>query len=748
MNIAMLIFVILAFVVLLCCVVQFVYNLAKYRYIGNTYIYVAIIFGLCYFASLLINIDNGFTNLAIPIGTSIFDAIKMAIVAFERETISGYFAGDTLSFWFAVAYLATSLMTFAFLSASVILSVITIVWNTACRTWNRFSHNSNIYYIFTDPHVSVSVRLAQELIKNKKNQPRNAVTVFVTRSSLKTQEGNEFRDSLIAKGIQVKAENFTRKLADKIIKKYLPRYFRPCMCKKCIFHKNVFIYCMFSDDETPTKVAGNFEESIKDNRTFKKLFNKPELSKEELDKLEKFKIYITYQDNDIDLIHNYSQNTMHIISTLSQYDMVSSEFMLENPISRFIDLNTIKADPQYNNQSMHVTFFGLGMINRPIFEKMTHAYQLWGDNVNKVNYHIIDREGKSLEENCNNLYTDPNGKLFLYSVDHDCDGEDLFEYEVIDRFVERIKDKEHRFDVNGFELFIISLKTTNSDIKVARNLRKALLKYVDKEKLRKTVIFLRIGEEEIVERLENIEYSDFIKQENLNPLDKEYKGAAPLVAYGENALMPKFITDHYTEIINNGIIASYAYNVRDETTTSFSENDAKFLEARKDWLKKNNKKAFIKNIFVAFGLDVKKTLLKCHNLTDVEAIFGDQSEKRYLDYKIDNDILIKLASLEHNRWMATNYLTEKSRPLDVDDKFPNFLKLNAKYIAEDPESSFVRHIDDYTKHVCMITNSDLQKLYLVCKENGLQEDGLKLVFLNDIRPIQKYFEFIFNKNKQ
>ena len=745
----MLIFIILAFAVEFCAVFQFLYNLIRYKYLGNTYIYVGIVFSFCLFSSLLININNGVTHPFVSIGASIFDSIKMAVAAFERETISGYFGGDGLSITFGVAYIITSIVTFGFISISVILSIAKIFANTIARTKNRLSKGSIIHYIFTDPHVSVSVRLAQELLKKKEGQPKNAVTVFVTRSSLKTQEGNEFRDSLIAKGIQVKAENFTKNLADKIIKKYFPRYFK----KPCPFNKNVYIYCMFSDDETPTKVASNFEESIQENKTFIDLMNrKDSLTKEELDNLEKFKIFITYQDNDIDFLHGYSKNTLHIINTLSQYDMVSSEFMLENPINRFVDLNTISAEK--DNQSMHVTFFGLGMINRPIFEKMTHAYQLWGDNINKINYHIIDRDAKSKAENCSNLYTDPKGKVFLYSVDYACDGEDLFEYEVIDRYVKSIKDKDNRFNAEGFELFVISLKNTNSDLKVAKNLKKALLKYVDKEKLKKTVIFLRIGEEEVALRLEKSDQKDFMKQEELDILNPNYKGVAPLVSFGENALMPQFISDHYSEIVRTGIVSNYAYEIQDnEESSSLTETDEKYLMVRRKWLK-SNKFGFIKNTFVAFGIETKKALLNCQNLDDTQKVFGDKSEKRYLDYNIKDDKLIKLANLEHNRWMAANYLLEKAQPLDNDDTFPNFLKANAKYLAykADPENvekeDFVTKIDDGTNHVCMLNNNDLMKLYLFCKKHNLQEEGFKLVFLNDIKPIQKYFEIMFNKNKQ
>ncbi len=751
-DIIMLIYIALSVIAEAIVIVLLTINLYKYKYVGNNYISAGIVAAFCLFASLIINLSNANLPAGIPvaIATSVFDTIKMAVAAFEKETISGYFSdGNWIHFVFGIAYILSSIITFGLISISVILSVAKILSNGFERNKKRLTNGSNIHYIFTDANVGISVRLAEELNKDKEGEPKNAVTVFVTRASLKTQEGTEFRDALIGKGIQVKAENFTKNLADKIIKKYLPKF-----CKGT-FNKNVYIYCMFSDDDTSTRVANNFEASINENQDFIAFRDRDKKSfkKEELDCFERFRIFITYQDNDIDLIHDYSQNTLHIINTLSQYDMVSSEFMLENPITNFIDLSKITTEK--DNKCMHVTFFGLGMINRPIFEKMTHAYQLWGDNINKVNYHIIDREANEKALNCQNMYTDPNGKLFLYDVEPACDGEDLFEYEVIDRYIQTIKDKPNRFNEEGFELFIISLKNTNSDLKAAKNLKRALLKYINesrdsdetkdkvKKTLKKTVIFLRIGEEEVAQRLEKTMKDDFVSQKNLNILDPKYNNRAPLVVYGENALMPKFISSHYANIIMTGIVSSYAYHVQDKETFSTSEDDPEYLEIRREWLE-NDKYGFIKNTVVTFGLDIKKTILGCQNLDDVKAIFADTKEnpykKRYMKYDIEKDKLIKIASLEHNRWLAATYFMDRCMPLDDvvegEKAFQNFVNNN-----------YGRKADGNTKHVCMLTNADLMKLYLFYKEKDKEEEGFKTVFLNDIKPIQKYFEIIYTDNK-
>lgn len=769
MNIFFLIFVVVALVVETITIIYFLHGLRHYKYVGNTYIYVAIMFGLCLLASLAVNFKDGIGNFIVPASSAIFEAFKMLLLAFEKESINAIFTSDNtwegLRIAFAIVYVLTSLISFAFLSMTVVLTFAKIFANSIARSKNARAENSDIHYIFTDAQVSVSVHLAEELIKeiDKEEEKKlmeqgiapkkNAVTVFVTRSSLKTQEGTEFRDALVAKGIQVKAENFTTNLAEKIIKDYFPKYFK----EKKPFNKNVYIYCMFSDDATSTLVANNFEAAIQKNETFIELKNKKALSKEELDKLNKFRIFVTYQDNDIDLIYNYSGKTMHIISTLSQYDMVSSEFLLENPITNFVDIKSLSCET--NNRGMHVTFIGLGMINRPILEKMTHAYQLIGDNVNKVHYHILDRDADEKAKNCQNAFTDKDGALFLYSVDSACSGEDLFEYETIDRYIKSLADqekaekedkslkdeeKQHRFTKDGFELFIISLKNTNFDMKVAKDLRRALFKYFGEDRLAKTIIFLRIGEEEVAKRVLESD-STFIKQADANLLNGTLKVAAPCVAYGENALMPKFIADHYNKIIDVGIVSSYAYQIQDKEGFDLKDDDHDFLNIRQEWLQKD-KADFIKNIAVAYGIETKITLLECPDLKTVIAKFGTVDATRYEKYDT-NDVIIKLANLEHNRWLAATYFNEKSIPLDDDDNFAKFLALNTGY-NDNSGKDLKSKSDNKTRHACMVSNQRLRKLYDVCKANGYSKGGIKLVFLNDIKPIQKYFELIYNRQEE
>lgn len=758
-NILFLAFVIIAIGTITGILIHFIRELKRYKYVTNTYVLVLIMLGVCLIGSLVLNFNVDFTNVASPILNSFFDVAKMAVFAVDKDTINSAFANPDVWFWlqivYAVVYLLTSLVTFAFLSTTIILQFGSIFFNAINTMKNNRTEDSDIHLIFTESQVSVSVHLAEELLKaneeedGKKITKKNAVTVFVTRSSLKTQEGTEFRDALIGKGIQVKAQNFTKNLAEKIIKDYFPKYFR----EKKPFTKNVYIYCMFSDDSMSTLVANNFEEAITNNDTFTLLKNK-QLTKYELDQLDKFRIYVTYQDNDIDLIYNYSGKTMHIISTLSQYDMVSSEFLLENPISNFVDINSLSIDS--DNRAMHVTFVGLGMINRPIFEKMTYAYQLMGDNVNKINYHILDREADEKVKNISNMFTDKNNDLLLYTVDGGCTGEDLFEYETIDRYIKSLKeredlekenpeiaekDKAHRFEDNGFELFIVSLKNGNFDTKVAKDLRKALFKYFGEERLSKTIIFLRIGEETVAKRIIEDD-STFIEQKAAKLVGCSLNVVAPFVVYGENALMPNFIANHYNDINDVGVVSSYAYEIQGLEKSDLNDEDEDYLKVRQNWLTKNKRK-FIKNISVAYSLETKKVLLKMNSLKDVEERFGVLDAERYEKYDI-SDPVIKLANLEHNRWMAATYLNEKSIPFADDDNFLSFLNLNKGF--EDGENKDLNtKMDDETRHVCMISNQRLRKLYDKCLEKGYKKAGLKLVFLNDILLAKKYFELVYNR---
>lgn len=683
--------------ILIFLLIKFFYNLVKYKFVGNRYFYVIISFLICLGLSLFVNFSNKNANVLIPIGSSVLDAVKMVVLSFNAEKLTVFYKATFFDIFFIVQYVFASVVTFVFLSLSVVLSFFKSFASSATSWKRKHGKNAKIYYIFTDSKVTVSLKLAKELLEKKEGEKGNAVTLYVSTASLKTQEGTEFRDMLLGNKIHVRAEAFSEKLAAKFVEKYF----------KKDSDKEVVIYCMFSNNDAATALANNFQAALRKNELFNELndklqpqfnafkehYNYDDVSFKGIDKsvLDKFKIFVTYHDTDIDLIYKYSKNTLHIINTLSQYDMISSRFLFDYPIIKFVDFGKIQNEK--NVDSMHVTFFGLGSVNRPIFEKMTYAYQLWGDNVHKVHYHIVDRNASSKVEAITNEYTSKSKEKFhpfIYDVDGALDGQDLTEYEVIDKYVKEIKEGDNRFKSEGFEMFVVSFGNTNADLMAAINLRNALVKYVDGEKLKKTYIFVRRSDGEAISECDLPDSAPRIIFDKGFNFDN--KKPVPIVIYGDNALMPTYIKEHYNRIIKCGIESEYAYAV----CHYLEDKDADLEELKEKveylWLDKD-KLDVLKNTRVVYTLDSKEALLKLASEAQIKEM---EKAETYEKYDVKNPI-IKIANLEHNRWLATNYLLLKSKPLD----FKTYLDGNHDKTKRNEEHA----------HVCMVTNEGLRKLY-------------------------------------
>ena len=732
MDILMLLLTILSFAAIIGCAAFFIHNIRRYKYIGNSYIYVVIMFTFCLCFSLYINLHLPHNSYIAPIAASLFESFKMAVMNFEKSKIDAYFSSDILSKVFGCAYILTSLVTFAFVSISIVLAFIK-TFGIGIGQWFR-RHNKKqetIHFIFTDPKVSISVKLAEELNNSKTNNGcKNAVSIFLTSSSLKTQEGSEFKNMLISKGIHVRNEDFSEKLCKKIFGKYFDRQFKKCERRK----KQVKIFCMFSSDEASTQMANYFYEAISTNENFIKIKNQidneSKIENEQnkhlrdtnydlvnISPLSSFQVFITYQDADIDIIHNYSKDTLHIINTLSQYDMISCEFLLDNPITNFIDLKEINSS---DNQTMHVTFLGLGVINRPIFDKMTYSYQLWDDNINKIHYHILDKKADELVNSCSNEFTQPpqGYRPFLYSVDGACDGENLYDYQVLDNYIKGLlkDEKQTRFNPSGFELFIVSLQNTNADLMVAYNLRRAIQKYISVDRLKKTYIFVRIGEPYIADKLQQAKIIN-----RTIDLNADGKQLPQIICYGNNALMPQFIENHYNKIINYGILADYAYELTQLEQDQLAKKEELYKKVKVRWLTKT-KREVLENTPIAFSLKTKEALFKGIEKSDLFKQFEDAD---YQNIDLEKNLILKLATLEHNRWLATKWINDKCTALDMNEYIE---KKKTKNVSK-------------TCHVCMVSNAGLRKIYDECTKNGKEDiDALNLVFKNDITLMQRFYE--------
>ena len=715
-------------------IIHFIRNLKKYDYLGNVYFYIIIAYCLCLMFALYANfrpVSTPSTTISLNIdGTtysgeiiqpassqngfvifvsSLFDALKMMAVAFDRSVVNAFVNKGSVYSVFGIYYAVVSFFALITTSITTILFVSKSFGAKITNFFRSLDKSRNVYYIFSDPQVPQSIKLANELKKGDgKSKKGNIVKMYIQSSSLKTQAGTEYRDALKNAGLDVRSEPFSSKLCAKIFNKHFNPLFKGNKNKK---HREVVVFGLFSNDALSTELAINFTKAINDNNfektkngkkfkgnnaNFKVLFQKytdekfdintadNEQIKDDFEKLNHFRVFVTYQDADIDLNHNFSGRTLHIVNTLSQYDMISSEFVLTNPITNFIDIKEINTS---KDKSLNVTFLGLGKVNAPIFEKLTYAYQLWGNNKFLINYHILDKNANSLVENYSNEFTNFNKKEetskdylekpCLYNIEADCDGKDLSSFEVLSNHIKNIANKDGRFANPGFEMFVISLRNTNTDVDVALNLRKALLKNIDNEKLTKTVIFVRIADQSIIDTLES-ENNYVIKQSELNEYKlgnlvnkKGNKIIVPIIVFGQNAMMSRFVEDHYSVLTNLGICTQKAYN--NEITDEKLKDTKTYL----DWIK-SKKIDVLSNVATVYSLKTKLEIFgyryidNFENKEDIvlatagclEAINKekDACEKGFttITSEKDGSKLMMLAELEHKRWVATSYLYNKA----------------------------------------------------------------------------------------
>lgn len=492
------------------------------------------------------------------------------------------------------------------------------------------------------------------------------------------------------------------------------------------------------------------------------------LIKTYLRKLDNFKVFVTYQDADMDLINNFSGRTLHIVNTLSQYDMISSEFILNNPIQNFINIKTLDGSKL---DSLNISFLGFGKVNRPIFEKMTFAYQLWGDKKYLINYHILDAKANECVKAYSNEFTkeqkdkekDYLEKPVLYHIDAVCDGEDLSSYETIDKHVLEISKGKYRFEDPGFEVFVISLCNTHTDIKVALQLRQALIKHIKPTKLNKTIIFVRVGSESIGNAFKEQNSGFVVDQKTLSETRLEgLTQIVPIVLFGQNTTMSSFVKQHYETLNKLSFYSLKAYK------SDIKDEDRKTRASQADWIT-DKKTIALGNIGPVYALKTKLEIFGVphnknfevaddlkndtkHLLTEIESLqktceanFGQVYSSEYK--------LMKLAELEHNRWLAATYLYYKPTRMSVSKYFAmNEDQFNGKRFKSRDAGT--------TIHICMTTNQGLKDLYkmleekskntnIVKKENKTKfdEESIKLVFRNDIEQLKEALKY-FNDDKK
>ena len=618
-----------------------VLNLIRYKFLGNKYVYVAISFVCVFLYAFYTNNHDGVTFLGVL--NSIFDSFKGAVGSVDKDKLAFLFDENGkeviyLGTLFKNAYTATSLITLAYLSIALILSFIRAFKNAANNKFNHWFTGKDVYYIFTDSRNETALPLAKNLIEDGQHK---STCIFVSRGSLKTQEGNEFKDMLVGKKINVRAENFSEKFCEKIFKK---SYF---WIRHNPFKKNrrYYIYLLFSNDETTTNVANCFKKAIINNRSFKKCFQvvnegQKLLDDEKYNQLERIRVLITYQTTDLDLLHDYSGATLHIMSSLSKYDMISNRFLFDNPISNFVNLK--KLGIEKDNKHMHVTFLGFGSVNRPIFEKMTYSYQLFGDNINKVNYHILDLNSESQVKAFENEYTDRKSPLFLYSVEACCDGQDLREYETIDRYIKSASLDKNRFKDDGFEIFIVSVINSNNDLNIANHLRKAIHKYCP-DKCNKAFIFVRVGERNI--RRQFIETNSSFAMDNPDCFEGfdnyNRNNGVPIVTFGGDVIMNDYLSKQFDFVNHCGFLVWKSYLKEAEQVTAKD----KWLLEKKDSVNSNTEYVHsIRTKLSMLGIKVDKHF---NIVLETGKNYKQFFDKKYFENRNNNknEDIIKIANL-------------------------------------------------------------------------------------------------------
>lgn len=821
-----------SFAVLASMLAIIVFRYLRYKFIGSVAAYIAISYLVCLTYALYANFNpmptmvEGVLTPAkigdpwIVVATSLFDALKMMAVAFDKEKIGLFIESEEfINRIFGYGYVTVSATALFCTSLSVIISYAHNFVVRASTAFRTIFGKKDIIFLFTDTKVTITSRLAEELKKDG-----HVVIVYLSRASQKTQEGTEYKDNLLSKGIDTRVEVYGRGIADLIFN----RGFTIDVIKNKLhlFNKNKarkrYVYGLFSEDDSSIDMANHFKKAVTTNSYFKKirrsiyfdvnyrnedavndlindlkdkkigayitlsniigidkvinsnnkvvasfvkrnkisddslgyllshfdnniesvinpdkkldkwsqelyrLLKSPETRDRDIDPIENFKIFLTYQDSDIDISNGYSVSTLQIINTLSEYDMISSDFILNNQITNFvkIDKDNLK-DIDKENKYMHVTFVGFGKINRPIFNKMTFAYQLWGDNTNKVNYHILDMYSDSFVETSTNDYTNiakakesTTYLPYLYSVKAECSGQDLTNYRVIENYIEEAFKDENRFNDKGFEIFVISVMNTTTSVQIAISLRKAISKFItDTRKALKTVIFVKIGNTSVSESY--FSNCNFIKsQQSINDgfLFDESKGrtVAPIVSFGENALMSKYISSTNQFLTDVGKTALEAYHGKEKVNL-----------IRKDWLL-SGKNSVLVNTMPTFSIKPKLALLGYHldkdfhlvekgfkeYIESVEALKLRSDKEEPLEYNDTNypQNIKCLAQLEHNRWLVSNYIVHQSNQWGFDEFKKSFeIKKGKPY--------FKSKSDGYAKHVGMITNEGLIKL----RDEGIEK---------------------------
>lgn len=642
-------------------------------------------------------------------------------------------------------------------------------YNIFARIFRLRTREVHVFGLFSEDDVAneLGENFKDAVLANKKFVRAKRKIVFETKYADKKELENDIKEIKsyldedkfsTEKGIKdfaKLAEKLSTILGIKKVAKFDSRELKKIAKKERIHDGNFGLFC--------AKLGKNAVEVVKPNtrklngwiKKLEKMSKQKPIREHKLKAIENFRVFLTYHEGDMDLSHNNSSTTLHIVNTLSEYDMISTEFILNNQLNNFLSFSPNQKVDKKDNKHLHVTFLGFGKINRPIFEKMTFAYQYWGDNKNKVHYHILDTAANSFLEIVNNDYTKRKAKYdtlsipLLYEITAEEDGKDLTSYEVIDNHIKNVFKDKNRFKDDGFEIFVVSVSNSAKSIQVANCLRKAILKYHDKNKgcsLLRTVIFVKISNLAMVDGFygnkKYVKNQEYLNSGKLLESNRSEEELAPIVIFGQNTFMSKYVDDYYKLIDVVGKSSQKAYN----------KNNVELI--RKKWLL-NKKDEVLSNTTTVYSLKPKLELigyeLKQNPKTGNYYIEASSNAKSIdnIDY---NDNVIKLiAEIEHNRWMASEYLIHQYGQWPI-ETFLDTIEMDGNkldYRTKDREK---------TKHVCMLSKAGLNELYdrmanykddkKVLDQVQLEQEAFKLTVSNDIDALKDVLKDLKQSNNR
>ncbi|MCR4562242.1 MAG: hypothetical protein K5694_03460 [Bacilli bacterium] len=273
------------------------------------------------------------------------------------------------------------------------------------KTMFRWLVREDIYYIFTDLEFDEIKSFIIELESGKSRPGRKppSVRVILSRSSQYTDPGRELHDQLVNARIAVFAEDLSKPLLIKFMRKHRIFY------KK---NEKVNFYSLYYKDEKNYEFARIaceiFEDCAKkkDTEHYNKRFNTY---------IKYNHFYISYQNAELFLENNndFAKKSRGAISLFNEYTSNAEDFVFNMPLTEFIlkrkgedkdvkvkftafstcnprlkdglGFGFLGGDVTNQNiysliPSVDINFFGFGRINQTLLTKMSYTYQIPGCN--------------------------------------------------------------------------------------------------------------------------------------------------------------------------------------------------------------------------------------------------------------------------------------------------------------------------------------------------------------------------------